>query len=226
MPSIVKCLQRIVSLQSVNNAVPCRFGIKLDLAARMKALLLLLFICLGAVLPAGAQTGGIDTVYHVRLGNHDVNSTRKWANDTARYHYNQMRYYVTTILPYLEEATVLFNELNTKLGQLSGKERRAYIREKEALVRSRFEDKIKALNETQGVLLIKLAARQTGLNIYQQLSEFKGTVAALKWQAWARFHRFNLNRRYHPEEEPDLERIMRGLGYPLPKFYEGVASAD
>jgi hypothetical protein len=162
-----------------------------------------------------------DTVYHVTLGNQDVNSTRLWANDTARYRYNQMRYYITTILPYVEEATALFNELHTRLNDpaLLGKARREYIRQKEAVVRTRFEDKIKSLNETQGVLLIKLAARQTGFNIYEQLSEFKGTIAAMKWQLWSRVHGFNLNRKYHPEEEPDLERIMRHLGYPLPPFY-------
>jgi hypothetical protein len=43
----------------------------------------------------------------------------------------------------------------------------------------------------------------------------------MKWQAWARLHGFNLARKYHPEEEPDLERIMRNLGYPLPRFYGG-----
>jgi hypothetical protein len=167
------------------------------------------------------QAEAADTIYRVSLHNQDVNSTRKWQNDTVRYRYNQMKYYVTTILPYLKEATELFNEISTRLPALSGKARRDYVREKEDAVRIRFEEKIKTLNETQGVLLIKLAARQTGLNIYQQLSEFKGTIAALKWQTWARFHGFNLNRKYHPEDEPDLERIMRSLGYPLPPYYGG-----
>ncbi len=189
----------------------------------MKALISFLMLTLAAF-PARSQTyAANDTIYRVDLNNHDVAGTRKWDNDTVRYRYNQMKYYVKTILPYLAEATVLFNELHTKLTDplLSGKERRTYIREKEAVVHDRFEARIKALNETQGVLLIKLCARQTGFNIYQQLDDFKGTFAAMKWQAWARLHGFNLNRRYHPEEEPDLEHIMRSLGYPLPPFYGG-----
>ncbi len=184
-----------------------------------RLLLALLFIIPGF---ARAQTGG-DTIYRVALSNHDVAGTRLWENDTVQYHYNQMKYYVKTILPYLAEATTLFNELNSRLNDpsLSGKARREYIRDKEAVVRSRFEDKIRSLNETQGVLLTKLAARQTGLNIYGQLADFKGTLPAMKWQAWARIHGFSLNRKYHPEDEPDLERIMRSLGYPLPAFYGG-----
>lgn len=188
-----------------------------------------LFVCYFALFfflspAAKAQEAPVqDTVYRVALGNVDKNATRIWANDTARYHYNQMKYYVTTILPYLKEAVAMFNEIDTKLNKehLSGKSRRVYIREKEGIVKSRFEDKIASLNETQGVLLIKLTARQTGFNLYQQLSDFKGTIPAIKWQAWARFHGFNLNRKYHPEEEHDLEQIMRSLGYPLPAYYGG-----
>lgn len=173
--------------------------------------------------PAGAQTTEEDTIYVVHLDNHDVAAERRWANDTVRYRYNQMKYYVKTILPYLNAATALFNDIHTKLEVegLSGKARRQYISEKEAELRTRFEDQVRQLNETQGVLLIKLIARQTGLNVYQSLQEFKGPVATIKWQTWARLHGLNLNRKYRPAEEPDLEHIMRSLGYPLPPFYGG-----
>jgi hypothetical protein len=162
-----------------------------------------------------------DTILMVQLKNVDIKDAKVWKNDTARYRYNQMRYYVTTILPYLKEATVLFNEINAKLNDpaLTRKERREFIAAREELVRTRFEERIKGLNTTQGVLLMKLIARQTGLNIYEMLSDFKNPIVALKWQTWARLNGFNLNRKYHPEEERDLEHIMEGLGYPLPACY-------
>lgn len=183
-------------------------------------LVLMLAACAG---PDQARGQSLDTLYRVGLRNHDVAGTRLWANDTVQYRYNQKKYYVKTVLPYLDEAVALFNDMHTRLGDpaLTGKARREYIRQKESEVRDRFEARIRSLNETQGVLLIKLTARQTGFNIYQQLAEFKGALPALKWQAWARIQGFNLNRRYHPEEEKDLEQIMRSLGYPLPAFYGG-----
>lgn len=178
--------------------------------------MLLCFILLLCIRNAQAQADIPDTVYYYNLPPQNVNSTRKWANDTVRYHYNQKKYYVKTILPYLAAATTLFNDLNTNLNILSGRPRRQYVAQKEEAVRTQFENKIKSLNETQGVLLIKLIARQTGLNIYHSLSEYKGTIAAIKWQTWARLHGFNLNKRYDPTDDPDLEQIMESLGYPLP----------
>ncbi|WP_276134976.1 DUF4294 domain-containing protein [Polluticoccus soli] len=162
-----------------------------------------------------------DTLLMVKLPTVNVNAERKWANDTVRYQYNQTRYYITTILPYLNAATKLFNELDAKVNDpnTNRKERKAFVSSKEDELRDKFENEVKNLNETQGVLLVKLVARQTGVNIYSMLGEFKNPFTAVKWQAWARFNGFNLNKRYTPADEPMLEHIMEDLGYPLPAVY-------
>ncbi len=181
----------------------------------------LLILCILNAYGSTAQTtaAAADTIYTVHLRQVDVRA--KWRNDTERYRYNQMKYYVTTILPYVNAATKLFNEINTKLDaqDMSRKDRRRFINSKEEEMRSQFEDKVKDLNVTQGVLLVKLIARQTDVNIYKVLTEFKNPFAAIKWQAWARLNGMNLDRKYQPEEEPYLEMIMDELGYPLPNSY-------
>ena len=158
-----------------------------------------------------------DTVYTSTL--REVKITARWKNDTARYRYNQMKFYVTTVLPYVNATTLIFNDINTKTKNVSNRERRRYIATKQNEMRDEFEDKLKSLNVTQGVLLVKLIARQTNLNIYDMVLEIKNPIVALKWQTWARLNGMNLNRKYHPEDEPDLENIMYELGYPLPASY-------
>lgn len=175
-----------------------------------------------ATLPCKAQTareGFMDTAYTVRLKEVDVKA--KWKNDKERYRYNQMKFYVTTILPYLNAATKLFKEINAAAEDpdMSRKETRKFINSKEDEMRTQFEDKIRDLNVTQGVLLVKLIARQTDMNIYKMLLEFKNPLVAIKWQTWARLNGMNLDKKYHPEDEPDLENIMYELGYPLPASY-------
>ena len=170
-----------------------------------------------------AQTLGYktDTSIEVLLKPVEVTATGIWANDTVRYRYNQMRFYVTTILPYVEKASQLFQEINTSISNdnLTRREKRKYIENKEDLLRDEFEDKIRSLNVTQAKLLVKLISRQTGANIYEMLTEFKNPFTALKWQTWARMNGLNLNSIYNPQEEPDLERVMRSLGYPIPNYY-------
>ncbi len=170
---------------------------------------------------ARGQAPAPDTLLSVRLGEVEVRSSALWKNDTVRYRFNQLKYYVTTILPYLNAATVTFSEVDRKLNDdgLRGSARRQYIALKDRELRTQFEDRVKGLNETQGVLLIKLISRQTGANVYRIIQETKGGVTAVKWQAWARMHGHNLNKRYDPADEPLLERVMESLGYELPAFY-------
>lgn len=162
-----------------------------------------------------------DTLIVYKLPQVNVNSTRNWSNDTVRYRYNQMKYYVTTILPYLDAADKVMAELDKQEHDpsVSKRQRKDYLDEQEEIIHQRFDAEISKLNETQGVLLIKLIARQSATNIYGKLSEYKSTLYALRWQAWAKLHGFNLNRRYDPDGEPMLEHIMVSLGYPLPAAY-------
>jgi len=183
----------------------------------MRRIVTLLFI----LLCGNAMAQSADTALSFTLPRVTVDAKRNWANDTVQYKYNQMKYYVTTILPYLNAATAMMDELNRKEHDpnISKRERKQFVNQKEEEIRRRFENEISQLNETQGVLLVKLVARQSGENIYSKMEEYKNSFYALKWQAWAKFHGFNLNRRYDPYEEPMLEHIMQSLGYELPAKY-------
>lgn len=189
----------------------------------MKPLLLVVFVTTSLLGRAQSSVGVPDTAILWRIPETEVKSTQLWDNDTSRYRYNQLKYYVKTILPYLNAATATVAEVDSRLGSLRGAERRRYIASKDRAIREQFEDRVKSLNVTQGVLLIKLIGRQTGANLYDIIRETKGGITALKWQAWARLHGLNIAKPYNPAAEPQLERIMRSLGYDLPAFY---AQAD
>lgn len=192
------------------------------LAMRIISIFILFFLLGGATAFAQGKTmKHNDTTLVIRLDTVNVTAGRQWQSDVTRYKYNQMKFYVTTILPYLNEATKLFKELDQKVNDKSirKKERKAFVNSKEQELREHFEDEVKKLNETQGVLLVKLIGRQTGVNIYSMLNEFKNPLTAIKWQTWSRINGFNLNKRYDPDEEPMLEHIMESLDYPLPPVY-------
>jgi hypothetical protein len=187
---------------------------------RMKQLLLVCAVLLSMSGKSYAQQA-IDTNVAYLLPNVNVNTTRNWENDTIRYRYNQMKYYVTTILPYLNAAITAMNELNAKEqdNTLTKRQRKDFVNHKEDEITARYKKELSALNETQGVLLIKLIARQSGQNIYSKMEEYKNPFYAFKWQMWAQLHGFNLNKRYDPNDEPMLEHIMQSIGYPLPEVY-------
>jgi hypothetical protein len=183
----------------------------------MKRLVFLLLVVF-ASLTGRAQTEQ-DTSLDVQLK--EIRVTARWKSDTDRYRYNQKKHYVKMVLPYVDAATKVFKEIDAKLEEpgVRKKDKRKYVNAKEDEVRIKFEDKVKSLNDVQGALLVKLIARQTKLNIYKTLKEFKNPFTAVKWQTWARLNGMNLDKKYNPGDEPDLELIMDELGYPLPEGY-------
>lgn len=194
----------------------------------MKTLFTILVILFSvSAIDAQAQDNDTpDTVWHYTMQPVEIRAERAWENDTIRYQYNQMRYYVGTILPYLDEAVVVFNKLNEIDNKnVSKRAKKNLVKKEEESLRKTFDEDIKSLNETQGVLLVKLIGRQTGVNIYHILKEHKGGVTALKWLGWAKIQGFNLNKKYDPADEPWLENIMDYYGYTLPEHYNSSSVA-
>lgn len=151
--------------------------------------------------------------YSIELNEVTIVDHRQFKNDTDRYHYNQMKYYVKTILPYLNEAVTLFGDIEQATASMSKRERKQYIRSKEKEIKTKFEDPLSKLNITQGKYLVKLIHRQLSVNCYDILKDLKNPVKAAYYQSWARFNGINLNENYDPHQEADLERIMKALGY-------------
>ncbi len=189
---------------------------------------LFLFFCLGNLISGAQQlfpTISKDNTVkpsqeQIQLNEAVIVSTRLFANDTMRYHYNQMKYYVKIILPYVDTAVSMFREIDATTADMSNRKRRIYIRSKEKEIKIHFEDRLSSLNITQGRLLVKLINRQLSVNCYDIVRELKNPITAAYYQSIARLNGINLNEEYDPEENRDLEMIMRNLGYDRPEKIE------
>lgn len=151
--------------------------------------------------------------YMVQLNEAIIVESRVFKNDTARYQFNQMKHYVTMIMPYVQAAVSMFNDIDIHTRTLSKKARRQYIKSKEKEIKLNFEDKLSSLNITQGRLLVKIINRQLNMNCYEIVRELKNPVSAAYYQSWAKLNGINLNEAYNPDENRDLERILKSLGY-------------
>lgn len=149
----------------------------------------------------------------IQLNEAVIVSTRIFTNDTARYNYNQMKHYVKMILPYVDAAVTMFNQIEESTKDMSKRNRRQYIRSKEKEIKTNFEDKLSSLNITQGRLLVKLINRQLDVNCYSIVKELKNPITAAYYQSVARLNGINLNEDYVADDNRELEMIMRNLGY-------------
>ena len=151
--------------------------------------------------------------YHVQLNEAVVVATQVFANDTDRYHFNQLKHYIKTVLPYVNASVSLFDEINHATVNMNNRNRKKYIKTREKEIKVNFEDKLSSLNITQGRLLVKLINRQLTSTCYDIVKDLKNPITAAYYQTWARLNGINLNEDYKPDDNKDIERAMRSLGY-------------
>ncbi|MFM2387183.1 MAG: hypothetical protein RL660_1940 [Bacteroidota bacterium] len=181
-----------------------------------KLLVFLLLVCAYTsqaqqVFPTYRVSEETDTIEVIQLNEIIAIPNLKFSDDTARYKYNQMKYYMKSVYPYAVRAVALFNEIDAKTANMSGADRRKYIKSREADIKREFDSKIKKLNVTQGRYLIRMINRNASMTCFDIINELHNPIKANAWQAWARMNGMDLDETYNPEVFKQFERIMKSL---------------
>ncbi len=150
-----------------------------------------------------------DTVYDFYFNTLGITASHTFSNDTLRYRFNQLKYNIKVVFPYVKEAGRLLNEVNTTLPSLSRHERRKYLELKEKELRQKFELPLKNLYDTQGKLLILLINRETGNSVYSTLKTIKNPIRAAMYQASALANGLNLKDVWDAKKYPAENMIMQ-----------------
>jgi hypothetical protein len=141
--------------------------------------------------------------------------------DASKYSYLRARRYRRTIYnvkrayPYAKIAHQRLTVLERKLKEMSNeRERKEYRKEAEKEIMKEFEDEVKRLTISQGIILVKLIDRETGNTSYEVIQEIRGKMTAFFWQGIARLFGNNLKLQYDPEGEDKLiEDIVMAIEY-------------
>ncbi|MCB0804535.1 MAG: DUF4294 domain-containing protein [Bacteroidales bacterium] len=151
-----------------------------------------------------------DTIIIASLPEYTVNSRLPRKLRVLAKRHNKLVYNVKKVYPYAKLAGIKLNEYEDILKNAKNDaERREIMKEAEQQLRDEFEDDIKKLTFTQGIILIKLVDRETGNSSYVLIQELRGKFMAFFWQTFARLFGYNLKTEYDPEgEDRDIEEIV------------------
>lgn len=140
--------------------------------------------------------------------------TRIFKSEKEHQDYNRLKYNVYKVLPYMRFASTRYQQLQRDLATTGDKSKqKEMIKACEAQIKDLFNREIKNLTITQGEILIKLVNRETGNTSYDMLKEMKGGLNAFMFQSIARIFGHNLKETYDPEQERDIETILKSAGY-------------
>jgi hypothetical protein len=162
---------------------------------------------------ARAVVEGSDTIPLLELPEVRVYERRDFEYLYLKRRYRRMIRNVKRAYPYAQIAGVRLKELDDHLVTLtSEKEQREYINQAEKEIMQEFENEVRKLTVTQGIILVKLIDRETGRTSYQVIKELKGGITAFFWQGIARIFGNNLKTEYDPvNDDRILEDIVLGI---------------
>jgi hypothetical protein len=137
--------------------------------------------------------------------------SKKWKNYWADW--TRLRNAVYVTFPYAKRASVIMNDINSKLVNVSDKKKRKeIIKSREKELKKEFTDKLTNLSIYQGKVLMKLIYRETGNNCYEIIDEYKGFISAAFWQGVAVLFGSNLKQTYEAKgKDLDMEKIVKDV---------------
>jgi hypothetical protein len=157
-----------------------------------------------------------DTMFVVMLREVQIGGRKTHINPMPQHEYERLKRNVKKVYPYAKEAGRAMREFDEMMAKLDRrKDRKAYEKAFEKQMRERFEEELKNLTVTQGMILIKLINRETGKTTFTTVKEIKGSFNAFMYQTSARLFGHNLKDDYDPNGkdyliEDIVQMIERG----------------
>ncbi|GEM67354.1 hypothetical protein SMI01S_09600 [Sphingobacterium mizutaii NBRC 14946 = DSM 11724] len=139
-----------------------------------------------------------------------IYAKRTFKTEEDRQKYLRLRRNVIRVLPYAIYAQKRYEQLDRDLALAnSRREEKRLIKECEREIKDKITSEVKNLSVSQGKILIKLIERQTGNTSYDLVKDMKGGISAFVYQGVAKIFGHNLKSTYDPQEDYEIENIIR-----------------
>lgn len=160
-----------------------------------------------------------DTLIMADLGDVSISSMRMFDNPEDLKTYRRYRRYAYHVYPYASEAIKIFREMEYATTDLKNSKRKKYIRQLQRDLKKEFEDPLRKLTKTQGMILFKMIERELDDSMFDLLKDLKGGLSASWWGTVGRMYGHHLKDGYVVGEDKILDLVLNDIdiSYELPE---------
>ncbi len=154
-----------------------------------------------------------DTLPVVNLPAVNIYDLNKYSYLLHNWKYRRTIHNVKKAHPFAVVANARLRALDSTLMTIdSEKDRKFYSKEAEAEIMKEFEAEVKRLTIKQGIILVKLIDRETGMTSYEVIKDIRGGFTAFFWQGIARLFGNNLKMQFDAEgDDKVIEDIVMAM---------------
>jgi hypothetical protein len=161
----------------------------------------------GKVYPAIIDDCG-DTLIVAELQDVSISSPRTFDNSEDYKKYQRYRRAAVIVYPYAVEAIKVFQQLEEETGDLKKGKRKKYAKHLHKDMKEKFEDPLKKLTRTQGLVLTKMIEKELDTSTYALIKEFRGGITARYWGTLGGFYGYKLKNGYEVGDDAILDMVL------------------
>jgi hypothetical protein len=149
-----------------------------------------------------------DTLILANLEDVSVSSPRMFSDDDEFKKYRRYRRYAADVYPYAVEAIKVFNEVQAATDDMRRGKAKRYAKHLYKDMKDHFEDPLKKLTKTQGMILIKMVERELDTPVYAVIKDLRGGWTATYWHSVGKLFGHNLKEGYIRGNDRILDMVL------------------
>ena len=138
-----------------------------------------------------------------------LTSPRKFKSREDYLRYRRYLRYAAIVYPYAKEAIKIFREVEYATENMKKSKRKKHIRKLQKQLKKEFEDPLKKLTKTQGLILTKMIERELDKSMFELIKGLKGGMSATYWSTASRFWGYRLKDKYEVGDDEILDVVLK-----------------
>ncbi len=140
-----------------------------------------------------------------------ISSFRQFEDDEDYRRYRLYRRYAYKVYPYAKEAIRIFRELDYATGNMNKRQERRYTKQLQKELKEEFEDPLKQLTRTQGLILMKMIEKELEVPMYFLIKDLRNGLTASYWGTVGKLFGYDLKDGYIRGDDKILDLVLDDL---------------
>ena len=149
-----------------------------------------------------------DTLLVADLDDVSISSPRKFKDRSEYRKYLKYRRYANVVYPYAVKAIKIFRETDEVTKTMKRSKKRKHIKRLQKELKNDFEDPLKQLTKTQGLILIKMIEHELNTPLYNLLKNLRGGFVASYWNTLGKINGYRLKEGYIEGQDHILDAVI------------------
>lgn len=149
-----------------------------------------------------------DTIYMSQLDEFQLTSIEVMSREEKRT-YRKYRRYALKVYPYALDAIKIFREVEYATNNMKPRKRKKYIKKLSKDLKREFEDPLKNLTRTQGLILMRMIEKELDTPMFYLIKDLRGGASSFYWNTTAKLYGYDLKRGYIEGDDKIMDAVLQ-----------------